>query len=235
VSLLAAELRKLATLPSARLGAAIGLLGAPALAMVSAPAEPARAADAAYVELSAAVVGAILIGVVAVSSEYRDDGAESAAGRGLPTALLATPRRWRLVAAKAGAVAIGAGTTAVLAAAATLPLAGGPYEPGRIAGMVAYWVGMALIAVAITFVTRSGVLPLTLLIADTSVISFSFLLSKVTPAATFLPDLAGQHMFLHGEPTGVRVAPLTGGLVMAGWTAVLLAAAGYVVHRRDAG
>jgi hypothetical protein len=125
---------------------------------------------------------------------------------------------------------------ATLAAVLTLA-AGGVLTAGtgpRIAGVVVYWVLDALLAYGVTLLTRSGVLPLTVMIVNTTAVSFTYLLTKVTPLAAFLPDMAGAHMFIHDMNTPGELGPLTAGLVMAAWVAALLAVAGYVFHRRDA-
>jgi hypothetical protein len=92
----------------------------------------------------------------------------------------------------------------------------------------------ALLAYGITLLTRSGVLPLSVLILNTSVVSVSFLLSRAVPAAGYLPDLAGAHMFVRRIDSPVDIAPATGGLVMAGWVLAVLSAAVFVFRRRDA-
>lgn len=114
---------------------------------------------------------------------------------------------------------------------------GGDGVPGgRWLGAAVYAILTALIALAITVLTRSGVVPLIVLVANGSVVSISFLLSKVTPLARYLPDLAGMRMIADGDRMAVEdaLAPLPGGLVMAAWTAALLAVAAVVLSRRDA-
>lgn len=237
--LVAVELRKLLGLPSSRIGLAFGLFGPLAIGAVSAPGPGSHTAtDVAFIELGFGVVCAILLGVVSLSSEYRTDGEEAAATRQIVTSLTAIPSRGRFMAAKAGALALTVATVAILVTTLMLVLTGVPWSAGvawRAVGVVVYWVLTALIALAVTMVTRSGVLPLVVLILNASVISFGFLLSQVLPAANYLPDLAGQRMFLRGPSAfTMTIPPLTGGLVMAGWTVVLLAAGWSVFRRRDA-
>jgi ABC-type transport system involved in multi-copper enzyme maturation permease subunit len=104
----------------------------------------------------------------------------------------------------------------------------------RIAGAIAFWVLSALIALAVTVVTRSGVIPLVVLIVNSSMVSVSFLLTKVTPLAKYLPDVAGAQSFTTRYPADDMLSPAAGALVMAGWTALLLVAAGWIFARRDA-
>ncbi|WP_203843776.1 hypothetical protein [Winogradskya humida] len=234
------ELCKLLRLPSARAGVALGVLCAPAIAAVSAPSERSAAVDVAFLELTFGVIGAILLGVVAVSSEYRDDGEDSASTRQIVASLTAVPSRMRFLAAKAAALSLTVATTAMLATVIMLTmLAGtgedlGPGVVGRGVGLIVYWVLTALIAFGITLLTRNGVVPLVVLLLNSSVISFTYLLSRVVPAANYFPDLAGPHMFLRRSPTGVEIGPVTGGLVMLGWTVVLLAVGAFRFQRSDA-
>ncbi|WNV88365.1 ABC transporter permease [Umezawaea sp. Da 62-37] len=230
-----AELRKLLTLPSARAGFALGLVLPPGILMISAvPEEASR--DAGFVQLILGVIGAIVLGVVSTSSEYTAEGEDSPGGRQITTSLTGTASRARFLAAKAGAlasaVAVLALVTATLTLALTRPLPDNVVP--RVVGVVVYWTLTALLAHAITLLTRNGVVPLTLLILNTSVVSVTFLLSKITPLAAYFPDMAGSHMFLHRIASPVDIAPITGGLVMAAWVFALLAVAAVVVHRRDA-
>jgi hypothetical protein len=221
------ELRKLAGLPSVWVAAALGLL-MPPLLTVFAGTTVRGTSDSGFVELTVGVLGALVLGTVAAGSEYR--------GRQIRTSLLCVPSRLRLLAAKTGAVALTVGVTAAVSAVVTLALAGtltGGAWP-RILGVVVYWVLDALLAYGITLLTRSGILPLTVMIVNTTAVSFTYLLTKVTPLAEYLPDMAGAHMFIHDMNTPNELAPLTAGLVMAAWAAGLLAVAGYVFHRRDA-
>lgn len=77
------------------------------------------------------------------------------------------------------------------------------------------------------------------LVTNGSLVSFSLLLSGLTPAARFLPDLAGTSLYLgsatdaFGSPE-LLIDPLPDGLVMAAWTIGLLVAAALVWERRDA-
>ncbi len=221
------ELRKLAGLPSVWVAAALGLLMPPLLVVLTGAGAP-DTSDTGFVELTVGVLGPLVLGTVAAGSEYR--------GRQIRTSLLCVPSRLRLLAAKTGAVALTVGVTAAVSAVVTLAVAGtltGGAGP-RIAGVVVYWVLDALLAYAVTLLLRNGVLPLTVMIVNTTAVSFTYLLTRVTPLAAYLPDMAGAHMFIHDMDTPAPLAPLTAGLMMAAWAAGLLAVAGYAFHRRDA-
>jgi len=103
------------------------------------------------------------------------------------------------------------------------------FEPSRLIGAVCYWVLTALLAMGITLITRSGIIPLAILIINSSLVSFSFILSKVTPLAYYLPDRAGADMFMLDRYS----PPLTGGLVMLAWVVVIFGAAAILFLRRD--
>jgi ABC-2 type transport system permease protein len=222
-----AELFKLAGLPSVWVAAGLGLAVPPLLALLNSR-TVGTGADSGYQELAFGVIGALVLGVVAAGSEYR--------GRQITTSLTCVPSRWRLLAAKTGALTSAVALLAALAAVATLSVTGsvGAAAGPRIAGVVCYWVFMALLAYGITLLTRSGILPLTILILNTSVVSASYLLTKVTPLAGYLPDLAGAHMFLGRIASPVDLGPLAAGLVMAAWVLAVLGVAAAVFHRRDA-
>jgi ABC-2 type transport system permease protein len=230
--LLRAEVRKLFGLPSAWAALALCLVVAPAISYLN---RRLPSPDAGYQELVFGVVGAIVLGVVAVSSEYRAESAEDAAARQIVTSLTAVPSRVRLLAAKAGALILTMTVAAAVTAPATLTIRGGTLAVSRMLGVVVYFVLTALLAFGVTLVTRSGIVPLTMLIVNATVVSVSFLISRALPVANYLPDLAGARMFIrHGE-FNLPVAPVTGGLVMAGWTILVVAAGAAAFCRRDAG
>ncbi|GAB3616558.1 hypothetical protein GCM10027416_11150 [Okibacterium endophyticum] len=240
---LRAELSKLASLPSTWIAFAAGLVVPTGIAVItsltSTPGE-----NTGFSELAIGVVGAIVLGVSVIGSEYTAEGEESAGGRQITTTLTATTSRSRLLIAKIVAVVIATALMAVLAIAAVFATVGllvedGAAPPldadalGRMGGALVYWVLMALLAFALTVFTRNGTIPMSVLVANSSAVTVTYLLAQSIPAANWLPDLAGMRMFTTVE-TGVHIAPLTGGLVMTAWVAVLLAVAGVVFSRRDA-
>lgn len=256
---LLAELHKCLTLPAVWAGAAVAMLGSIALTVLNATTSrsalasghPEMLADSspfetAFAAMPLGTVGAVVIGVVVMGSEYTANSPDAGGGRQIGTTLTAAPRRIGLLLAKAGAVVV----LVVGIAAVTLPttvliarLLMGDLAVEHVAvdaavtrclGGTLYWTLTGLIALAITTLTRSGVIPLIVLVMNSSLVSFSLLLTNVTPLAHWLPDMAGRRLF-DGPYTlegGLDAGP--GALVMAGWTVALLAVAALVLRRRDA-
>ncbi len=249
VRLVRAELRKLLGLPTAWAGLLLGALMSPAVVLLNAPytrralaagtlAEPS---DLGVRDLAIGLIGPLILGVVVLSSEYTSTGDDAPGARQLTATLTAVPHRLRLLTAKTTALVLVVAAQAAIAAAATLTLTEllhGPYvpapAPARVAAAVLYLVLTALLAYAVTLLTRNGIVPLTLLILNSTVVSVSYLLTKVTDLAAYLPDIAGAQMFLRGTDLPVEMAPATAGLVMTAWVAALLAVGAVLFHRRDA-
>lgn len=231
----AAEWRKALTLPATLVALAVAIGGPIALAALEASQGETTAAEAALAAAPLLTLGAIVMGVVTVGSEYTG-------GRPVATTFVAMPRRATVLAAKAAVVT----ALVVAAAAVAMPAAllvaravsddAGEIEPGRWLGVAVYSALIGLIALGITALTRNGIIPLIVLIANGSVVSVSFLLSLVTPLALYLPDLAGMRMLAGDDRIAIddALAPVPGGLVMAAWTVALLAVAAAVLRRRDA-
>ena len=255
------ELRKAATLPGVWAGMAVAVLGSVALTILNAvtvrsavtSGRPELVADASPFETAFAMmplgtVGAVVIGVISMSSEYTAVRTDAGGGRQITTTLTAIPGRLRLLSAKAiavvvlvTAIALVAVPLSVLVAKVIIGEAGTEIvsldnAARRWAGGALYWILMGLLAFAITVLARSGIVPLIILIANSSVVSFSLLLTNLTPAAHWLPDMAGRNLF--GFPADSVVPggldPIPGAIVMAGWTLALLIVAGIVFRRRDA-
>ncbi|GAA3809854.1 hypothetical protein GCM10022226_32770 [Sphaerisporangium flaviroseum] len=255
----AAELRKTATLPAAWSGVAVALLGSAAITLLNAISIRAALAagrpetraftspfEAAFAAMPLGTIGAVVIGVTIFSSEYTANSTDAGGGRQITTALAASPRRVGLLAAKAATIVV---FVAVIAAV-TLPVSAGIAravigEAGtetvtlgeavtRCLGGTLYWTLTGLIAFAITVLARSGIIPLIVLIVNSSLVSFSLLLTKLTPLAHWLPDMAGRRLFdgLSTVEGGLDAVP--GALVMGGWTLGLLIVATVVFRRRDA-
>lgn len=258
---LGAELRKTATLPAALAAFAVAVLGLVSVATLNAfsvrnavaAGRPELVAYTSPVEAVLAAVplgtvGAVILGVVAISSEYTVNRSDAGGGRQVTATLTAVPWRAGVLALKALTVVLLVAVAAAVAIPAALAVAhavigdaapattdpDGPLTRSLGAGL--YWALTALIALAITVLTRSGIIPLIVLIANSSLVSVSLLLSHVTPLARYLPDLAGSRLFASGSLAALDepLDPLTGGLVMAGWAAGLLTIAAAVFARRDA-
>jgi ABC-2 type transport system permease protein len=256
-NLVAAELRKTVTLPATAVALAVAVIGPIALAVLNAfPVRDAltsgqtdrvgytSAAEAALSAVPLGTAGAMVLGIVVISSEYTANSTDAGGGRQISTTLMAAPRRWTVLAAKAVVVVALVVLAALVSLSISLAVAsaiiGDAAEArtpvGRFVGAGLYWALAALMALAITVVARSGIVPLIVLITNGTVVSASFLLWKVTPLARYLPDLAGTRLFAGETFTAVDDAlpPLTGGLVMAAWTVGLLLVAAVVLTRRDA-
>ncbi|SCF04848.1 ABC-2 family transporter protein [Micromonospora coriariae] len=249
VRMVRAELSKLLGLPTAWVGLVLGTLTAPVIVLLNAP-YTRRAiaagtltdtADLGLRDLGIGLIGPMILGVIVVSSEYTSTGQQAPGARQLTTTLTAVPDRRRLLAAKTTALVLVVAAQAVVASAATLTLTQvlhGEHAPtpapARVAAAILYWTLTALLAYAITLITRNGIVPLTLLIINSSVVSVSYLLTKVTDLAAYLPDIVGAQMFIRGADFPVEIAPLTAGLVMTAWVVALLAVGAVLFHRRDA-
>ncbi|KXO94763.1 hypothetical protein AXK56_19305 [Tsukamurella pulmonis] len=234
-----AELLKLASLPAVWAGSVLALVVAPVVTYISAPSSSSPNRDLGYQELAFGVVGAIVVGVVAVSSEYSSEGDNGDTSQ-ISTTLAAQPNRYAVFVAKGIAVAVLVALLAVVSSLVTLTVAstvspafeGG--APGRVLGVVVYWILMAELACVITWITRNGVLPLIVLVLNTSVVTVTYLLSRIVAAGSFFPDMAGMRMFLRDVDSKVALSPAAGGAVMAAWVVVIGVVAVSVFARRDA-
>lgn len=243
-----AELSKLFSLPGIWLAFLIGVLGPAAFAALDCIAEKedilagisTRLPEIGFIGLGFGVQGVILVGVLAVSSEYAVESSEAGHGQQIITSLTAVSSRLQVFLAKAAAVSAVTILLSILAIAAIMPVTRlilGEFAPAmewtRLAGAVYYWMFTALIAFSFTVLTKNGMIPLTVLMINSSLVSFSVLLAKVTELAYYLPDRAGIDMFM--SMNNAYHTPLRGGLVMLAWTAALLTIAAIVFHRRDVG
>ncbi|WP_310436988.1 ABC transporter permease subunit [Streptomyces sp. 3330] len=188
----------------------------------------------AFYAINFAQIAAIAFGATAVSSEY--------AGGALRLSLSAVPRRGLLYAAKTAIVATAALVVGLATAFATFfegqaflgKYAVGLDEPGALRACVGagiYLALMALFAMGLTFLLRSAVAVLSLLIPFILIVSF-VVGGIADGAAAYLPDRAGQQV-LHQDPAG-DLGPWTGLAVTAVWAAVALVAGWWAVRRRDA-
>ncbi|MEU6480207.1 ABC transporter permease [Streptomyces sp. NPDC047017] len=188
----------------------------------------------AFYAINFAQIAAMAFGATVVSSEYT--------GGALRISLSAVPRRGLFYAAKTTVVAA-AGLVVGLAAAFTAFLVGqaflGPYaiglgERGALRACVGagiYLTAMALFAAGLTFLLRSAVAVLSLLVPFVLIVSF--VVGDIAGgAAAWLPDRAGQQI-LHQDPAG-GLGPWTGLAVSLLWAAAALLAGWWAVRRRDA-
>ncbi|MFC9692321.1 hypothetical protein ACFTSF_27490 [Kribbella sp. NPDC056951] len=239
---LRAELRKASTLPAVRAGLAVTLFGSIAITALNAGHATGSAFDTAFASMPLGTVGAVVIGVVAFSSEYTANNADAGGGRQIITTLTVTPRRVQVLATKIVAIVL----LIVASAVVTLPVTTGVAHllvdttapatniVGRSAGGTLYWVLSGLLGFAITIILRNGVIPLIVLIVNSSLASVSLLLSKLTPLAHYLPDMAGRRLFGGVRTVEGGLDAVPGGLVMTAWAVLFCIAAGFVFIRRDA-
>lgn len=257
--LFAAELHKTVTLPAVWAGAGVALLGSTVITLLNAfgvraaleAGQLSRVAftspfEAAFAAMPIGVVGAVVVGVVAMSSEYTANSTDVGGGRQISATLTATPRRARVLVTKAIAVALSVGAVTAVTMPVTIGVARAVIGDAgaetvtlgeavtRCLGGTLYSTLMGLIAFAITVLTRSGIVPLIVLIVNSSLVSVSLLLTRLTPLAHWLPDLAGRRLFGGVSTVEGGLDAVAGGLVMSAWTLALLLVAGFVFARRDA-
>ncbi|ULO09528.1 ABC transporter permease [Paenibacillus sp. 19GGS1-52] len=241
-----AELSKLFSLPGIWLAFFIGAFAPAVIAALDSTAQKeeiiagvsTRLSEVGYIGLALGVQGVIILGVLAVSSEYLTESSESGGGQQITTSLTVVSSRLHFLLAKAGAVTVISILLCIVAIMTTVSathLILGEYTPAfewsRLIGAVCYWTFTALLALGITLLTKNGIIPLAVLMINSSVVSFSVLLAKVTKLAFYLPDRAGADMFMF---TNNRFhTPFTGGLVMFTWIVVFFIVAAIVFHRRD--
>lgn len=230
-----AELVKLASLPAVP-ATALGTVGV-AIALTAAVAAsstaPTSAAQVTLVTIPYLQIGPLLIGILAVATEYT--------GHQIRTSLTATPNRLLLLADKTLAYLTAAGITSSAAvgtgfatAAVTLAVRdAAPSGDGNawpIAGAVAYLVLIGLLGFALTVLLRSLIPPLVAVLA--LVLTISPLLSGYTEHARWLPDRAGGLLYLDGADEVLTSG--TGALVLLAWITATAAAACTTFATRDA-
>ncbi len=258
----AVEAAKLLSLPAVWAGIAVTVAGTAAITVLNASqtmaaanaGEPERYGsssvfETAYAAAPLGTVGAIVLGVLIVSSEYAPNSPDAGGGRQILTTLSAMPRRLVLVGVKALTVVLLTALAALAAAGACTALAGlilgdaasETVAPGDAAiawlGAGLYWTLTGLLAFGITLLTRNGAVPLLVLIVNSSVVSFSLLLTNLTPLAHWLPDMAGRNLFGFVDPEFVMPGGLDavpGAIVMAAWAMAAVIAGAIAFTRRDA-
>lgn len=257
---LAAELRKTVTLPGAWAGIAVALLGSVGITVLNAVTTRSAIAagraqellvdtspfEAGFAAVPLGTVGAVVVGVIVIGSEYTANSADAGGGRQLTTTLTAMPQRLVLLAAKAATVVLLVAATALVTIPACVVIArviisdGAPETVSmddavlRSFGAALYWTLTGLIAFAVTVLTRNGIIPLVVFIMNSSLVSISLLLTNLTPLAYWLPDVAGLRLFGGTAIVEGGLDAIPGALVMGAWTLALLTVASVVFSRRDA-
>ncbi|MFJ3307744.1 ABC transporter permease [Streptomyces sp. NPDC086549] len=201
-------------------------------ALASADADASDPLYSAFFGVSFGQIAAIAFGATAVSSEFQ--------GGALWLTLAAVPDRRRWFAAKVTAIGMPVLAVGLVTGLVTLVLAktalgtDGPTWTEGLRGAVGcglYLTSMALLAAGLAALLRSGIATLSILIPFLLIVSF--VVGDVSGGvADFLPDRAGQ-VVLHGTWDGT-LGPWTGLAVTGLWTAAVLLAGGWSVHRRDA-
>ncbi|WP_330451687.1 MULTISPECIES: ABC transporter permease [unclassified Streptomyces] len=187
----------------------------------------------AFYALNFGQIAAISFGATAVSTEY--------ANGALRMSLAAVPDRTRFFMAKVsliGAAGLGVGIVTSFGAFLVGQLFMGEYAIGLGApgvlraafGGGVYLALMALFAAGLTFLLRSAVAVLSVLIPFILIVSF--VVGDVAgSAADYLPDRAGQ-LILHQHAEG-SLGPWAGLAVTAAWAATALLAGWWALKRRD--
>lgn len=235
VDTVSAELVKLRGLPSviaAMLGtvaAAIGL-GAAAAASTTTPTD---AVHATLQTIPFLQIGPILMGVLAVATEYM--------GSQICTTLTATPNRLLLLGGKTIAYLSAASITSAAALGAGLVTAkitltvrdGAPtldMDSWLVVGAAVYLVLIGLLSFALTVLLRSLIAPLVTMLS--LVLIASPLLAGFTEHARYLPDRAGSLLYLPHADT--VLTPGTGTLVLLAWIVATATASATAFLVRDA-
>jgi ABC-type transport system involved in multi-copper enzyme maturation permease subunit len=197
-------------------------------------ADGGRQVKEAFYTLNYAQVAALAYGATAVSSEYREGA--------LRVSLAAVPRRGLLYWSKTAVIAVTAllvavpttFTTFLVGQALIGDYAIGLDHPGVLqacAGGAVYLVLMTLLATGLTFLLRSAVGTLGILVPF--ILVGSFVLGDAAGGiGAYLPDRAGSHFFRETSPG--PLGPWEGLGVTALWAAAALLAGWWAVRRRDA-
>lgn len=230
-----AEALKLAALPGAWVGAALTIALPTGLALLNTRGMADELAsdpgshlhemrpDMGVMDATFGVVGIIVLATVCMAAEHTANAQTLGSARQVSTTLLVEPRRSVTVAAKVLLVLATAAALAALTCALTFTIttrALGEWSPtlwpvpwGRVAGLYAWWAVNALGAMGLASLTRGALVPLTWCVTTTALVSPSFLLSKVTDLAAWLPDAAAYGLILtsysgHALPAGKAWAAL---------------------------
>ncbi|MGO1506923.1 MAG: hypothetical protein ACTIAA_01645 [Microbacterium sp.] len=177
-------------------------------------------------------IGIILLGVLAVATEYQ--------GSQIRTTLTATPRRLSLLAGKslaflvtaivASGIAVGAGwVTAAITLSVRQLAATSDVGMRPTAGAAVYLVLIGALAFALTVLLRSLIPPLVTMLS--LVLIVSPLAGSLTEHARWLPDKAGSLLYL--TDTDPVLTAATGTLILLAWIAAAGIAASATFTRRD--
>ncbi|MCT9088513.1 ABC transporter permease [Streptomyces sp. ASQP_92] len=190
-----------------------------------------------YYGLNFGQLAAIILGVIAMAGEYKNDG--------IRISLAAVPNRTLFYGAKLAAV--GGCVLAAGLVASLISFLGGQalMDPGfgigiadrgalrAIIGCALYLSLISLLAAGTAALLRSVTGALSVLVPLFLIVPFVVGdMAQGGGAADFLPDRAGQQVLLQ-HPVGA-LGPWSGLAVLAGWTALAVAAGWWSLRRRDA-
>ena len=255
---LKAEALKTAGLPGVRVGAALALVlpalveyyvdhDLPARLAAGDPRALAGLDGVGVIGLYMGTTGIVVLAASVVVSEYASDPRTNGASRQVTTTMLVQPRRGASVAAKL-LVVLGAATVLLAVAwTATYSLcrhllgSWAPLDPvpwPLLTGILAWWGFSAMASMALAAATRSALVPMTVLVAMSTMISPGVLLIKSTDAARFLPDTAAVRLI--ANPTTLNYDRLVellsipmAAAVCTAWAGGCAAVCCWVWMRRD--
>lgn len=188
---------------------------------------------AAFFGVNFGQVAAVAFGTTALSSEFHSGA--------LGLSLAAVPHRGRWLTAKAVAVGVPALAVGVITGLVSLGVgkavlgdeASGLSTADSLRGVLGcglYLALMALLAVGLTALLRSGVATLSILVPFLLIVSF--VVGEASGGiADFLPDKAGQEVLRTTSDSAL--GPWSGLAVTALWAATALAVGAWTVRRRD--
>ncbi|WP_029574052.1 ABC transporter [Actinomyces massiliensis] len=256
---LKAEALKTAGLPGVRVGATLALVlpalveyytdhDLPARLAAGDPRALAGLDGVGVIGLYMGTTGIVVLAASVVVSEYASDPRTNGASRQVTTTMLVQPRRGASVAAKL-LVVLGAATVLLAVAwTATYSLcrhllgSWAPLDPvpwPLLTGILAWWGFSAMASMALAAATRSALVPMTVLVAMSTMISPGVLLIKSTDAARFLPDTAAVRLI--ANPTTLNYDRLVellsipmAAAVCTAWASGCAAVCCWVWMRRDA-
>lgn len=230
-----AELIKLRTLPviAATVFAMIGTAVVLSAAIAASSTVPIGAVDVTLATVPFIQIGVILLGVLAVATEYQ--------GGQIRTSLTGTPRRLIALGGKglaflvttvvtSGVAVAGSWLTATIMLSANGLAITDDTSLWPTAGAAVYLVLIGSLTFAVTVLLRSLLPPLLTMLS--LVLIVTPIVSGLTEHARWLPDKAGSLLYLTDTDTVLDTG--TGALILLAWITAAGIAAGITFSRRDA-
>ena len=228
------------------LGTAAALVGLAAVFPATGPRAPADPVAYGLSSFFQAQLGAAVLGVIAITSEYAT-GSIRATLTATPQRLTVLSAKTIVVAATAAVVGIASAFLAFFVAAQVLAgrgIAVALSDPGALRAVVGaglYLAVVAVLALALGVLLRGSVATISVVVALMLVlpgIATALPGSWQSAVVPYLPAEAGQAIIgaTRFAPAGARLlAPWTGFTVLCAYAAVALAAAAVTLSRRDSG